>query len=44
MEESVVPQLAQHRAIGVAHSSQNLALGEFSCWQRGQFITGYSTT
>ena len=30
-----MPQLAQRRASGDAHSSQNFALALFSCWQRG---------
>src|SRR2546425_9464030 len=41
--ESVVPQFEQLRASGVAHSSQNRAPWEFSCWHRGHFIAGASS-
>jgi hypothetical protein len=32
--ESDLPHLAQVRASGAAHSSQNFAPDGFSCWQR----------
>jgi hypothetical protein len=41
--DSWTPHLEQVRTRGAAHSSQNLAVGRFSCWHRKHFIRLAST-